>query len=121
MNLQCKILHLEDSDDDSFLFQRVLARLSFTGVYRRVSTVDDALSYLRGIGDFADRTQFPLPDMLVIDSSLPGGHTTSDLMNWLKDHDDLKIAPLVMLTGAMSLADQQTWLGRGVSNVFFKG
>lgn len=121
MNLQCKILHLEDSDDDSFLFQRVLARLNFSGVYRRVPSVDTAMEFLAGGGEYADRKQFPLPDVLVIDNSVPGAHTTRDLAAWLKNHADLSLTPMVMLTGAMSLADQQAWLERGISSVYFKG
>jgi CheY-like chemotaxis protein len=121
MNLNCNILHLEDNDNDSLFFQRALSRLQFSGAYRRASNVQQAIDYLSGTGTYADRRLYPLPDVLVADNALSGGPTTADLMAWLDAQPHLRGMHRVMLTGALSLADQQHWLTRGIAGILLKG
>jgi CheY-like chemotaxis protein len=121
VNLNCKILHVEDNDDDSFIFQRVLARLLFTGAYRRVGSVDAAIDYLSGNREFADRRLFPLPDVVVLDTSLPGAKETSELMSWMQERPEFSPLMKVVLTGGMSMGTQQSWLERGAAGILMKG
>lgn len=121
LNLTCNILHLEDDDNDSLFFQRALARLQFTGSYRRVSTVASAMKYLGGADEFAERRLFPLPDVLVMDSALSGAQTTDDLIKWLNERDEFHRLIRVMLTGGVSPAHQESWIDRGVAAVLRKG
>jgi hypothetical protein len=80
VNLKCKILHLEDSDDDSFFFRRALRFVGYSGAYSRVCGVFDARRFLAGEGEFCDRVQFPWPDILVVDSTLPGVESTQHFL-----------------------------------------
>jgi CheY-like chemotaxis protein len=121
LNLTCKILHLEDDDNDSLFFQRALTRLQFTGSYRRVSTVAAAMKYLDGTDEFAERRLFPLPDVLVMDSALSGAQSTDDLMTWLNERNEFRRLVRVMLTGGVSPANQESWIARGVAAVLTKG
>lgn len=123
MNLDCTILHLEDDDNDSLFFQRALEGLKFVGAYRRVGTAREAIDYLAGSADFADRRLFPLPHVLVADNSLGeiSGPQTTDLIQWLNARAEFRSLVRVMLTGDMSTADQAKWLDRGISCILFKG
>jgi CheY-like chemotaxis protein len=121
LNLGCNILHLEDDDNDSLFFQRALARLQFSGAYRRTPTVEATLKYLSGIDEFAERRLFPLPDVLVMDSATPGIQTIADLMTWLEMREEFRRLIRVMLSGGMSEGQQEVWLSRGVAAVLTKG
>lgn len=121
MKLDCKILHVEDSDDDSLFFQRALRRLNFDGAYRRVTSVDRAIAYLRGSGDFDDRRLFPIPDVIVMDTILEGARPTYDLVAWLAQRTEFQRVVKVMLTGATDLKQHQEWLSGGIDAVLFKG
>jgi CheY-like chemotaxis protein len=121
MNLTCKILHVEDSDDDSFIFQRVLAQLLFEGIYRRVNSVDGAINYLSGQFEFSDRRLFPLPDVIVMDTALPGKKHTDELMTWMNERPEFSQLVKVVLTGGLSPGAQEDWLARGVAGILEKG
>ena len=121
MNLNCNILHLEDDDNDSLFFQRVLTRLQFMGAYRRVSTVEQTIDYLNGNREFADRKLFPLPGVLVCDSLVSGEKTMADLMMWLDEQPALRFLPRIILTGGMSPLAQQDLINRGVTGIVTKG
>jgi CheY-like chemotaxis protein len=121
MNLTCKILHVEDSDDDSFIFQRVLAKLLFAGIYRRVNSIDGAINYLSGQFEFSDRRVFPLPDVIVMDTALPGKKQTDELMTWMNERPEFSPLVKVVLTGGLSPDAQKDWMARGVADVLKKG
>ena len=121
VKLDCTILHLEDDNDDSFFFQRVLERLQFGGIYRRTTTVEETIDYLTGAKTFADRQVSPLPHVLVADSSLGTGRTTADLRRWLDEHEEFRRLVRIILTGDMSMTSQQKWLSGGMACVLLKG
>jgi CheY-like chemotaxis protein len=121
MNLTCRILHVEDSDDDSFIFQRVLAQLLFQGIYRRVNSIDGAINYLSGQFEFSDRRLFPLPDVIIMDSALPGKRQTSELMVWMNERPEFSQLVKVVLTGGISPDAQKEWLAGGVAGILDKG
>jgi hypothetical protein len=120
MELNCNILHLEDDDNDSFFFQRALGHWKFSGNYRRVASVDEAIGYLTGRGDFADRHLYPLPHLLVADSNLGSARTTGDLLAWLRAHPEFRFLRAVMLTGGVN-ADVVQPPPEGVVRVLPKG
>jgi two-component system response regulator len=65
------ILLAEDSQDDELFFRRVLRD---AGVQNRVVAVRDgreAIEYLEGQMQYADRQQFPLPDLIFVDLKMP--------------------------------------------------
>jgi len=65
------ILLAEDSPDDVILFLEVMRR---SGLRNPVIVVHDgaeAIAYLKGNGKFADRNQYPLPAILMLDLRMP--------------------------------------------------
>jgi DNA-binding NarL/FixJ family response regulator len=121
MNLACNILHLEDDDNDSLFFHRALTRSQFVGAYRRVSTVEAVIEYLKGLNQFADRKLFPHPDVLVMDSAMAGGPSIDALLTWLDERKQFRRLVRLMLTGGVSKAKSDEWLEQGVAAVLLKG
>jgi CheY-like chemotaxis protein len=117
----CTILHLEDDDNDSLLFKRALTQLQFTGQYHRISSVQEAIAYLSGSEDFADREVYPIPQILVADGALGSGHTTGELTEWLNQQKEFGDLIRVVFSGNVNPADQQKWLDCGARCVLSKG
>src|SRR3954466_14144073 len=65
------ILWAEDSDDDALLMQRAFNKAQFSTILMRVQDGCEATSYLLGEGRYNDRTQFPLPNLLLLDIKMP--------------------------------------------------
>ncbi|HEY0552412.1 MAG TPA: response regulator [Verrucomicrobiae bacterium] len=64
------VLIAEDDDNDAFLLRRALDEMSSLTV-RIVSNGSEAQNYLRGEGKYSDRSQFPIPDVIVCDYNMP--------------------------------------------------
>ena len=66
------ILLAEDEENDVLLVQRAFARGGLANPLFVVRDGDEAISYLSGIGKYADREEFPFPDLLLLDLKMPG-------------------------------------------------
>jgi CheY-like chemotaxis protein len=98
------ILLVEDSADDVFLFKRTLATVRFKNPVQAVPHVDEAIRYLEGAGQYADRSLFPLPSIVIIDLHLPekdGFH----LLSWLRDRPEFADLHIVAVSGVNRLRD----------------
>jgi CheY-like chemotaxis protein len=65
------ILLAEDSSDDVTLFLDVLRRSGLRNPVIVVHDGVDAIRYLKGEGKFADRDEYPLPSILMLDLRMP--------------------------------------------------
>jgi len=65
------ILLVDDSPDDEFFFRRELKKAGLQNPVHSVESVDAAIGYLEGHGKYAERKQFPLPSVVVLDLNLP--------------------------------------------------
>lgn len=90
------ILLAEDSPDDELLFKRVLDR---NRVENPVVVVRDGaatIAYLQGTGHFADRTQYPSPEILFLDLRMPGTDGF-EVLEWLSKTPEVKKNLLIIV------------------------
>ena len=91
------ILLVEDNHDHAELVMRNLGDFK---VANRIIHVDDgqaALDYLHGLGEYADRLRFPMPNLVLLDLRLPKVDGL-DVLREVKDNAELKSLPVVILT-----------------------
>lgn len=93
MNSGC-ILQVEDDPNDVFFLQHAFATAGISHPVFVASDGQQALEYLAGLGDFADRSKYPLPQMVLLDLQLPrlSGH---GVLQWIRAHP--RLAPLVTI------------------------
>lgn len=66
------ILQVEDSSDDARLTELGFRKAGVTNPIITLTSGEEAISYFRGEGIYADRKKFPIPAVLLIDIKLPG-------------------------------------------------
>jgi len=113
-----KILHVEDSEDDLQLFARACQAAGLAAKVYWVCDGKEAVAYLDGSGRFNDRGEHPLPDLIVLDLTLPrmGGF---DFLRWFKDQSALS-QPVLIFTGSANFEDKARALAEGAAGYFVK-
>ncbi len=78
------VLLADDSDDDRTLFRLALRKVPGMRLVGAVPDGDQAIAYLAGRNEFADRQKFPYPDILFLDLKMPRV-TGFEVLAWLQD------------------------------------
>jgi CheY-like chemotaxis protein len=91
-------LVVDDSEDDRFLIVRAL-RNFWTAPIHCLNSGNEAIAYLNGEGEFADRNQFPYPTTIMMDLKMPDGDGF-DLLQNLKQNPLWAIIPTIVLSAS---------------------
>lgn len=91
------VLLAEDSREDETLFRLVMRRSGLANPVLVVRDGDEAIAYLKGESRFADRKQFPLPNVLFLDLKMPRVNGF-EVLEWLKTQPPLDGMLVVVLT-----------------------
>ncbi len=65
------VLYVENGEDEALLFERAVQRSGAGFELCILRSGSAALDYLRGHGQFSDRSRFPLPQLVVLDWQMP--------------------------------------------------
>jgi CheY-like chemotaxis protein len=65
------ILLVEDEENDVILIERAFQKAGVKNPIHSVVDGQDAVDYLAGRGKFADRKQYPMPGLVLLDLNLP--------------------------------------------------
>jgi DNA-binding response OmpR family regulator len=98
------ILLVEDDYDDVVLIRRAFDRAGFTAPIKAVHDSADAVLYLQGKGIYADREEYPLPTLMLLDLKLPGG-SGFDVLKWVRDRSGIRRLPIIVLTSSSADRD----------------
>ena len=93
------ILIVEDTEDDVFFLKRALRD---SGIDHPLSIAIDgkqALDYLQGNGDYANRAQHPLPFLILLDLKLPYVMGL-DVLKWIRAQPEYADTLVVVLTSS---------------------
>jgi hypothetical protein len=63
------ILHVEDDENDIFLLKLAFDRAGITNPIQVARDGNETINYLAGNGKFSDRSQYPLPCLVVLTSN----------------------------------------------------
>ncbi|MEI8308186.1 MAG: response regulator [Chloroflexales bacterium] len=113
------ILLIEDSDEDVTAMVRGMHRKDLDVVFNRCMTGDQALDYLYQRGRYSDVTRAPRPNLILLDLNLPGTDGRS-LLAVIKDDEELKSIPVVVLTTSNNPQDIATCYRRGANSYQIK-
>ena len=83
------ILLVEDDENDVLFVQRACRRVGVKTALNVATSGGQAIEYLSGIGPFADRAQFPLPCLLLMDLN-PTGRSGLEILKWMRAQPSLR-------------------------------
>lgn len=65
---------------------------------------EEAIAYLRGVGKFANRAEYPLPDLFLLDLKMPG-RDGFQVLRWLRGQPSLAPLRTIVLTTSEEASD----------------
>lgn len=106
------VLLVEDLENDIFLVKRSWKIEAVPADLHFVTDGKQAVSYLAGDGEFADRKIHPFPCLVLLDLKLPRFRGL-DVLAWIRSQETCKSLPVLMLTSSalQSDVDQAYQLG----------
>ena len=96
-NTHRNVLVVEDNVDDVELLRLAAKAAPDAVAFHIVGDGEQALAYLNGEGQFADRQAHPLPDLVLLDISLPGMNGF-EVLTWIRAHPELKALQVFVWT-----------------------
>ena len=93
------LLIVDDDDADRFMLQRAFEKLKVGYRTHALKNGGEALALIKGEGIYADRKQYPFPSFILTDLKMPGGDGF-EVLSYLKEHPQILVVPVVMLSGS---------------------
>lgn len=113
------ILHVEDDPNDVLLIGRAFRKAEVPASIQVVNDGDQAVDYLNGSNAYAQREQFPLPSLVLLDMKLPR-KSGIEVLQWIRAQAGLRRIPIVMLTSSRQPIDINRAYDMGVNAYLVK-
>ncbi|MDE3091961.1 MAG: response regulator, partial [Chloroflexota bacterium] len=91
------ILHADDDPVEREIIQRILKQGRVPARLCSVQDGQQAMDYLAGQGEYADRARFPLPDLILLDLKMPR-KTGFDVLEWRRTQAACARVPVIVVT-----------------------
>ncbi len=98
------ILLVEDDDNDSLIMTMALRRAGLTCPICLARDGREAQDYLSGAGKFADRHEYPLPYLVLLDLKLPR-LPGLEILKWLRERPEFDSTVVLMLSASPMAED----------------
>jgi CheY-like chemotaxis protein len=104
VNKTFPILLVEDNPDDIFFVQRAFHTAHIKHPLLTVTDGQQAIHYLRGEGEYADRSVYPVPQLVLADLKMPCV-SGFDLIEWMRKDRHFRLMPIIVLSSSALSAD----------------
>lgn len=113
------ILLVEDEEHDVFFFKRA-AKLA--GMLNPLNVAQDggqAIDYLKGTGVYANRAEFPLPSLVLLDLKLPYVMGL-DVLKWIRAQPEFQAVIVIVFTSSRLAPDIEAAYRLGANSYVVK-
>ncbi|HEV2391142.1 MAG TPA: response regulator [Verrucomicrobiae bacterium] len=114
-------LLVEDDPNDAFFVEREFKQAPAYLGLRIVTDGRNAVRYLRGEGQYADRAKFPVPNVILLDLKMPG-MSGFDFLEWLRSEaaTEQRVIPVVVMSSSPLQEDIKRAYALGVNSYMTK-
>ena len=112
------ILLVEDEEGDVFFMRQAMQKAGVLDSLQVASDGRQAIDYLKGNGKFANRQEFPLPCLVLLDLKLPRVMGL-DVLKWIREQPEVATI-VVILTSSQEQADIATAYRLGANGYLVK-
>jgi CheY-like chemotaxis protein len=98
------ILLAEDREDDILLIRKAFVTAYIRNPLHVVRDGEEAIAYFCGEGQYANRDEFPLPDLFLLDLKMPR-IDGFEVLEWIRQQPSLSSLRVVVLTSSDHLCD----------------
>ena len=116
---QAIILLAEDREDDILLIRKSFKNSFITNPLHVVRDGEEAIEYLSGEGRYANRAEYPLPALLLLDLKMPR-KDGFEVLQWIRQQPDLSKLPVVVLTSSENVHDVNAAYRAGANSFLVK-
>lgn len=116
---EATLLHIEDDANDVILFQHACQKAGISCNLQVVADGDEAISYLSGSGKFSDRSQHPIPRVVLLDLKMPRLNGI-EALTWIRADERCKCLPVVVLSSSNHEADIRRAYEAGANSYLLK-
>ena len=118
-NIEAVILLAEDREDEVMLIRRSFAKANFLNPLFVVSNGEEAIAYLQGEGKYANRDEYPLPSLLLLDLKMPR-KDGFEVLHWIRKQPTLSALRIVVLTASDEIRDVNRAYEMGANSFLVK-
>ena len=93
------VLHVDDDPNDTALLQVACAKAAVDFELQNIEDGGQVIEYLSGIGKYADRVQYRLPGLVLLDLKMPR-LAGLDVLKWIRNQSTLRELPVIVLSGS---------------------
>jgi CheY-like chemotaxis protein len=114
-------LLVEDDPNDVLFVKRAFREAPATIRLHAVNDGAQAMEYLQGHGEYADRAKYPIPDVILLDLKMPRVNGF-EFLEWLRaSHlNHLHLIPVVIMSSSAERQDIQRAYSLGVNSYLVK-
>jgi CheY-like chemotaxis protein len=113
------ILYVEDDQNDLILMRQAWGKAGVLNPLKVVTDGEQAVKYLSGEGKYADRSEFPLPILVLLDLKLPK-LSGLDVLKWIRAEPSVQTVPVIMFSSSTRPEDIRTAYARGANSYLTK-
>ena len=93
------ILLVEDDPNDVYFMKHAAQEAGILDALQVAQDGQEAVDYLEGLGDYANRQRFPLPCLVLLDLKLPRV-MGFEVLKWIRQQPALKNTTVIVLTSS---------------------
>jgi len=114
-----QILLVEDNQMDVILTLDAFREAKLKNKVNVARNGQEALDYLFGEGKYANRDEFPMPSIILLDLKMPG-IDGFEVLNQIKSTEGLKRIPVIILTSSKDEGDRALSYDIGANSYLLK-
>ena len=113
------ILLAEDDENGILLVQRAFKEVHILNPLQVVRDGEEVIAYLKGAGQYANRADYPLPALLLLDLKMPRKNGF-EVLQWIRSEPALLSLRVIVLTSSTELHDLNEAYRLGASSFLVK-